>query len=50
MRSERIEYFDIAKGIGIISVVVYHIAEIMGYRLIMEYINTYFLSVFFQFG
>ncbi len=47
MRSERIEYFDIAKGIGIISVVVYHIAEIMGFRLIMEFVNTYFLSLFF---
>lgn len=47
MQTSRIEYFDIAKGLGIFSVIVYHIAEIHGNGGIMSFINTYFLSLFF---
>ena len=47
MQTSRIEYFDIAKGLGIFSVIVYHVAEIHGNREIMSFINTYFLSLFF---
>ncbi|MBO5580160.1 MAG: acyltransferase family protein [Prevotella sp.] len=47
MRESRIAYFDIAKGIGILSVVIYHVAEIHGNRGMMSFINTYFLSLFF---
>ena len=47
MQRSRIDYFDIAKGIGILSVVIYHVAEIHGNREIMSFVNTYFLSLFF---
>ncbi len=47
MRESRIAYLDIAKGIGILSVVIYHVAEIHGNRGMMSFINTYFLSLLF---
>ncbi|WP_033148172.1 acyltransferase [Prevotella sp. P6B1] len=47
MQTSRIEYFDIAKGWAIFSVIVYHVAAIHGNEEIRSFINTYFLSLFF---
>lgn len=47
MQTSRITYFDIAKGWGVFSVIVYHVAEIHDNREMMSFINTYFLSLFF---
>lgn len=44
---QRIDYLDFAKGFAIISVVFYHVASPLEYHVLRDFINTYFLSLFF---
>ena len=44
---QRIDYIDVAKGFAILSVVLYHVASPLGYHVLRDFINTYFLSLFF---
>lgn len=44
---QRIDYIDVAKGFAILSVVLYHVASPLEYHVLRDFINTYFLSLFF---
>lgn len=45
---ERKNYYDIAKFIAILSVIIYHVENyLIDNQIIYSFINTYFLSLFF---
>ncbi len=47
IEGDRIDYLDIVKGFAITSVILYHVASPLEYHITRDYINTYFLSLFF---